>query len=498
MVRQLLKRFAGLFMLTFAVSVLTTTAQARPWIEPSDQRARHSVQYLADNGCLSAPVTTWPVMWADISPALDRARGQCRDNEAARYLRFERNRTQNRDLHAEIGVSAANEELLFRDAAGGPRERGEINLRADWLTTNVAMGLSVHYAHDPRDDNELRFDGSYIAGMAGNWVIGVGANDRWWGPGQHSSLILSNNARPIPALWINRANSEAPQVTGLQWLGPWNLTVFNGVLESGREVPEAMLFGARFAFKPHPALELGLNRSFKWGGRKQSRSFDVFRRCATGNVPDSVGVVADPCDLRVGADMRLTLPLGPESVSLYAQIMGEDEANLTPSNNLHLFGVETTSSLWQGQQRYYIEFVSNTVRGVFGDDDAPNQAYENDVYATGHRFQGRAIASTWESDSRATSLGLSHYFFSGAQVAAIISRVELNRDGTSPPRGERTDNLLLDAVDDQTVNVLTLRYQRPMLGGQVTLLTQQLSERIRASQDEYSRQNVGVAYQYRF
>ncbi len=38
----------------------------------------------------------------------------------------------------------------------------------------------------------------------GNWNISAGAIDRWWGPGWEGSLILSNNARPVPSIGIDR------------------------------------------------------------------------------------------------------------------------------------------------------------------------------------------------------------------------------------------------------------------------------------------------------
>lgn len=64
-----MKTFSKAFSL--AVLVFPLFAQATPWIPVGDMRAKHSVQQLADKGCFAAPVTTWPLMWADISPELD-------------------------------------------------------------------------------------------------------------------------------------------------------------------------------------------------------------------------------------------------------------------------------------------------------------------------------------------------------------------------------------------------------------------------------------------
>ncbi|HBC34390.1 MAG TPA: capsule assembly Wzi family protein, partial [Marinobacter adhaerens] len=47
----------------------------------------------------------------------------------------------------------------------------------------LGAGFSPSAVADPLDGEEFRLDGSYVAATAGNWVLGVGAIDRWWGPG---------------------------------------------------------------------------------------------------------------------------------------------------------------------------------------------------------------------------------------------------------------------------------------------------------------------------
>ncbi len=42
-------------------------------------------------------------------------------------------------------------------------------------------------------------DGSYLGVNVGNFMLSAGYIERWWGPGWDGSLILSTNARPIPA-----------------------------------------------------------------------------------------------------------------------------------------------------------------------------------------------------------------------------------------------------------------------------------------------------------
>ena len=48
-----------------------------------------------------------------------------------------------------------------------------------------------------------------IGVVAGNWSIAASTQDRWWGPGWDGSIILSNNARPIPSLTLDRVFTDA-------------------------------------------------------------------------------------------------------------------------------------------------------------------------------------------------------------------------------------------------------------------------------------------------
>ncbi len=67
-----------------------------------------------------------------------------------------------------------------------------------------AARVRAQYVHNDREDREARLDGSYVAGRFGNWQLGAGAIDRWWGPGWQSSLAWSNNARPVAGAWFAR------------------------------------------------------------------------------------------------------------------------------------------------------------------------------------------------------------------------------------------------------------------------------------------------------
>ena len=57
-----------------AVTVLFSSQLiASPWIDASDLFLRHHIQQLADAGVITAPVTTYPLMWGAINNDLLKA-----------------------------------------------------------------------------------------------------------------------------------------------------------------------------------------------------------------------------------------------------------------------------------------------------------------------------------------------------------------------------------------------------------------------------------------
>lgn len=474
-------------------------ATARPWVEPGDMRARHSLQWLVDQGCLQAPMSTWPVMWADISPGLDNdaAPALCRESLAWQYLRFERDYHAGERLQMGLSAGGAGQEVVFRDFAGGPREKGEVNARLEWMSGGLAIGLSGTYVHNPRDGDEARYDGSYLAGTLGNWVLGAGAIERWWGPGWHSSTILSSNARPVPGVWINRKQSTPFSWRPARWLGPWHAVAFVGQLEDERVVPNAKLLGARVTFRPWRYLEVGLNRTAQWGGDGRPQSWSSFWDAVTGRDNGQQGPGNDPSNQLGGADLRLGFPVGSAALGIYVQATGEDEAGGLPSKFMNQAGMDLATRWLNAEQRFYLEYTDTTA-GSWSSEQRPNVAYEHSTYQSGYRFNGRNIASTWEGDSRVLTLGATHFFRRGSDVSVTLSRAELNRDGTLPGRPASAGTPVLEAVDAQDVAILAASYRLPVLGGRVTLSGYYTDKEIETVARQWSRTTVMAAWEYRF
>ena len=261
------------------------SSHAGPWINPGDETLRHHIQVLADAGVIRVPITTWPLMWSGIKSDLETT--EVLDLSPAQqmslsYVRFALRRDTNDEIRLTWRGDIRQDPHLFTDFADSQRDQAETSLTADWMGKHFAGQLKVSYTDDANDDPNAKLDGSYLSAILGNWAFTAGAQERWWGPGWQNSLILGTNARPAPSLSLQRNHSHAFESPWLSWIGPWHLETFMAKLENDRYVSDALLWGARFTFRPFESLELGLTRTAQWGGEGRPQDFSTFRKLLLG------------------------------------------------------------------------------------------------------------------------------------------------------------------------------------------------------------------------
>lgn len=433
-----------------ALCLVPMSGFAGPWIDPGDIGLRNDIQLLADAGVISSPVTQWPLSWGDILAGgdvdpVDLPAGEAAALERVRRLARQARRTG--EWQPGIRIALGSDPRALRDFAATPREPVEAELQVEWTGDRTAVRLRGEYAggdnHDDRmrDDQKWRADGSYAGLAVGNWMLAAAMTDRWWGPGWQSSLILSSNARPIPAFTIDR-NSTAPfETKWLRWLGHWDLVGLWGFLESDRDVPDARFFGMRATLRPARFLEVGLSRTAMWCGRGRPCSAGTFKDLLLGwdNVGQNVSAADEPGNQLAGYDIRLNAAQWGIPFAIYTQRIGEDEQNLRPSLFLTQFGIETWGSLGHlGNLRGYLEVADTLCGGNVTNDGPANCAYDHPVYSTGMRYRGRAIGHTADNDSKIWTLGLLLNDRHDASWALTMKAGDLNRKGPPDPANTLT------------------------------------------------------------
>ena len=421
--------------MTAILLLWSVAAAAGPNIAAGDVALRHDIQRLADAGVIKGPVSTWPLAWgpiaADIRSVGDEVELSADVLQSLTRLRARAAwETRTNEFRLRAHASAAENPTRIRSFQDTPRESAEIGGGMDWTGDWLSIGLHGQVVDSPLDGEDIRADGSEIAVALGNYSISANTLDRWWGPGWDGSLVLSSNARPIPAVSIDRIFTNPFESKWLRWIGPWDLSVHFGQFESDRHVPNARFFGMRINFRPIPSLEIGLSRAAQWCGDGRPCGLDTFFDLLLGkdNVGDE-GIDAgnEPGNQLGGFDLRWSFSAFGQAAALYGQLIGEDEAGGFPSKYLGQFGLEASGMLGRRwSYRWFGEFAGTSCE-FHQSTEIFDCAYNHGIYQTGYRYRGRVVGHGSDNDSRMFSVGLALLDDQATQWNMLIRYGALNR-----------------------------------------------------------------------
>ncbi len=434
------------------------TAEAGPWAEPGDAGLRHDLQLLSDSGIVRAPLSVWPVSWPEIARDIRDVRVELQPAHVgaalARVRRAAGEATRLGELAIEASVAGSEKPMALRRFDEVPRENGELSVAVESMASAFAFRLAVTGAADPDDGDEVRPDGSYVAWVAGNWMLHAGYIDRWWGPGWEGSLIYGSNQRPIPSLTIERNYSDAFEHPWLAWIGQWRLVATMGQLEDDREdAPNAQLFGLRATVKPHPCVEIGLSRTAQWCGDGRPCNLDTFWDLLIGNDNDQA-LEDQPGNQMGGFDARWSIPWAP--IAVYAQAIGEDEANFLPSKYIGMAGVEVWGGFGERSWRLHVE-AADTTCSFYESEPDYGCAYRNTIYFDGYQYKDRSIGHAIDGDSRQLAAGALLMMGDGSGWELALQDARLNRRS-------RNDVHSVSPVRDELRSV-DLHHRRELFGG---------------------------------
>ncbi|WP_372878831.1 capsule assembly Wzi family protein [Spongiibacter marinus] len=434
LIGQRCKAFSLSACLLAAGAVAPSIASAKPWIGPNELDLRHHIELLSSTGIITAPTTQWPLMWGSILPDLKRA--QARNISAlerqaldALLARFEQER---KPFSASIELAHSEQERRFLTGFGDSNNAPEYGaVSAEFMSSSWAGELRLSYDIPDAPREHRRLDGSYLARAFGNWGVTLGAIDRWWGAGWQSSLLLSNNARPVPGISLQRNRAHEFETPLLSWLGPWQLQAFAGQLEGERTVPGAKLLGMRVAVKPAQWLEIAASRTAQWGGDGRDENFSSFKDLMLGNDNRGDGGLTqenEPGNQLAGFDVKMLWATPWGNQGAYIQHIGEDESGYQPSRLTHVVGLNGLFAIEKHRLHWFLERTQTTAGALIGDERS-NYVYEHDVYKNGYRYKGRAIGASIDNDSELDTLGLDWMLPDGSRWSLRYSDVALNIDG---------------------------------------------------------------------
>ena len=293
-------------------------------------------------------------------------------------------------------------------------------------------GLRARFGVSLRGEGSQRavtFEGTSLTWSPGGAARGAGEfyasmERRHWGPGWGGSLILDGAAPGVAAVGWRRTAIKASTSPWLSWIGPWGADVFVGRLAGHQEPQRPTLIGMRFQLEPVPGFDIGLSRAIQWGGRGRDEGWSSLRNALLGN--DNVGfdgITAEnePGNQLAGFDLRWRFGAAG---SVYAQVIGEDEAGHFTSRNMPLVGFDVRVPIERGSLRLFTEW-SDTLAGRFTSNPRPRASYVHTVYQQGYTHEGVILGHGGGNDVGLLSVG--GVYASGpwaAVVAGSIGRAE--------------------------------------------------------------------------
>ncbi|HEU4779075.1 MAG TPA: capsule assembly Wzi family protein [Steroidobacteraceae bacterium] len=432
-------RIAMLAALLLGAAVGPAAADAG-WFEQGDTMLRNDLLLLNDAAVIRLPVNQWPMPRAAVRYAMENGKAHVATNQAV-IAALDRVRAR---LDAAAPVTrkgfaldasiAAGKAGLLRDFDTVGRENGELSGRAIWSTGERAeFSLNAALVADPDDGDEFRIDGSHASVLLGNWLLSANTLDRWWGPAHESSLILSNNARPMPTIMVERATARPFESRWLSWLGPWTMNFGLSRMESEREDIDAPLFMAwRIAIMPFRDVEIGFSRTAQFCGEGLPCDLQSLWDMMIGN--DNPGFDAtpesEPGNQMAGFDLRWNSPIGNWPYAIYSQYIGEDESSYVPAKYLAQVGVEIWKPMADGGLlQTFAEYSTTTCSANSGSGPYYNCAYNQGQFnVEGYRYKGRVIGYTADRDAENYALGATFTTAGGELWSATARTSRLNRD----------------------------------------------------------------------
>jgi hypothetical protein len=386
---------------------LTSGAQASPWAEVGDNALRADIAVLTSAGVVNDVTSQWTLPWGGVLAELQDAPLSglpTTVRSAAARVKARGLAETDSGFSGSLMLGAATSPSVIYGFDGLGRGDGQAQFALAYASGGTAVRLSVGAFTTDFTGHTIKFmpDGSYIAQQVGDTLVYAGYLTHWWGPGWISALALSNNARPMPQIGIQRVRSEGSSWPVLQWLGPWRAEFFIGLLDDPRIDRNTVYNAFRVVFNPLRGLEIGLARTEELCGK--NHPCVPFR--------DTLHFANDPTNINYTnaegqIDLKWSNSLFGVPAQFYLSLMNEDSSPITDSVTTHLFGASMFLPMWTGSPlRLTAEYVDSVpTRDVFSFGDVQHGfAYNNSGYPDGMRYRGHTIGFSLDSDSRLLSL----------------------------------------------------------------------------------------------
>ncbi|MCP5382471.1 MAG: hypothetical protein H6912_08875 [Kordiimonadaceae bacterium] len=413
---------------------LNSTASAQQWAAPNDAGLRRDIELLKSYNIISGPLNSWPISWKQITENINIVEGSSYPTHVMKAIDRVKNKIPNKGFRGSIVARYTNEPNLVRGFGDMPRSDADFSVSAGFTEEKIEANLSVNYRNNVSNHN-VNFDNSYIATHLGNWSLYAGAIDRWWGPGQENTLLLSTNARPMMSAGLRRNNPKAFKTKWLSWMGPWTWDMFVANMGDDRAIPNALMAGMRLGFEPIKNFEVGLSRTMQLCGLDRPCSLDTWTRAliAVGDLDNGAGA-KEPGNQLASIDLAYSTNLNGLGLRLYAEGTAEDQNVILPFQFSRLVGGTFSKQVGDNGDSMALNVElsdSGDVRAWFFGQRRAGIMYNHSIYRTGHRFDGRTLGHSLDTDSKLISLSGIYTLSDGDVFNVKLHFASINWDNTN-------------------------------------------------------------------
>jgi hypothetical protein len=406
---------------------------AQKWAAPGDASLRRDVELLKSYKIIRGPLNTWPISWRQITEGINLGSDQKYPAHVMKAIDRIRAKIPQKGLRGSTTLRYTNEPRLVRGFDDMARSDADISASAGFTEERIEAKVTVNY-RDNVTNNNINFDSSYIAAHLGNWSLYAGAIDRWWGPGQDNTLLLSTNARPMMSAGLRRNDPKAFKNRWLNWVGPWTWDIFVANMGNNRVVPDALMVGMRLGFEPIENLEIGFSRTMQLCGDGRPCNFNTWTKSiiAIGDL-DNTGSANEPGNQLASIDLSYSINIGDKSLKFYAEGTAEDEHTIVPYQFARLIGVKYTKPLGTEGDNIMLNLElsdsGNVAAWLFGRRRA-GVIYNHFIYRSGHRFDGRTLGHSFDNDSKLASITAAYTRPNGDTYQLSLRSANINFDNT--------------------------------------------------------------------
>jgi len=424
--KKFLMSVAAVYFLSLNIS------HSSPWANPGDESLRSDVELLASYGLISGPLDHWPLSWKQITSGFYKADSTDLPIFVMRALERVKSKIPN-NVNVRAKAFYTNQVQFFRGFEDETRGETEIEGGFEFNLENTSVHIEGRY----NDVNNFNLDGSYLSHEIGNWSAYIGSVDRWWGPGQETTTLLSTNARPMPSIGIRRVTPKSFKTKWLSWMGPWDAEIFVSKMDKDRDIPEPIFVGMRLNIKPIENLEFGFARTLMMCGQGRVCNFKSWLNglIAIGDL-DNIGTSATQPGNQLAmlsASYKISIKENMK-LKLYLEGTAEDIVVVVPYTYSRLFGATLSDQIGDKGDSYSVTAeISDTVGSLawFLGEQRKGIMYNHFIYQSGYRYFNRVIGHSLDSNSQYISLKGALIKANGFEYSLKYQNVLINTESDS-------------------------------------------------------------------